>query len=432
MKKKKTYLTAFMLLSFMTVAFPAFAEDTLTLDESINLALNNNEQIQAAASGVEAAKWNFAKAKGEKNMSVNLSHTSSEVGGKYWNVFYLYDLPTKYFMNSVSAAMPIYTGGRIESTIKKAELGTQISELDLENTKQDIKFQTTKDYYDILACQSFQMVREEAVKQLAEHLKNVETQYAVGTATKADMLRSEVELANAKQALITAENNTKKAVSAFNQVIGLPIQNNTGIKDSLTYEPNDYKLDACMAYAFTHRPDELASQKAVKQAELSIKTAEANKKLNVSFNALYGTYDTKIDRFDTKQWMVGVTANINVFDGNITKSGVKSAENLLDQTRHQANNIHNIVELSVQNAYLDMQRAESNILATKAAVAKAKEDFSLAQARYGVNLGTNLDVMDAQVAFTLARSNYIQSLYDYNVSKAELEKAIGKTAEIKD
>jgi outer membrane protein len=232
-------------------------------------------------------------------------------------------------MNSVSASMPLYTGGRIESTIEKAKIGTQISQLELNNTKQEIKYQTTKDYYGILACQSFQLVREEAVKQLSQHLKNVEMQYAVGTVTKADVLRSEVELVNAKQALITAENNTKKAISAFNQVVGLPIQKNTEIKDGLTYETNDYELEDCMAYAFVHRPDEIAAQKAVKQAELSIKAAEANKKLNLSFNALYGTYDTKIDQFDTKQWMVGVTANINVFDGNITRSSVKAAESLI-------------------------------------------------------------------------------------------------------
>jgi len=431
MLKNKTYITASMLLSFMTISIPAFAENALTLEESVNLALKNNEQIQAAASGAEAAKWNLVKAKGEKNISVNLSHTSSEVGGKYWNVFYLYDLPSKYFMNSVSASMPLYTGGRIESTIEKAKIGTQISELELNNIKQEIKYQTTKDYYGILACRSFQQVREEAVKQLSQHLKNVEIQYAVGTVTKADVLRSEVELVNAKQALIIAENNTKKAISAFNQVVGLPIQKSTEIKDGLIYETNDYKLEDCMAYAFSHRPDEIAAQKVVKQAKLSIKAAESNKKLNVSFNALYGTYDTKFDQFDTKQWMVGVTANINVFDGNITRSSVKAAESLLEQAKHQANNTHNAVELSVQNAYLDMKKAESNILTTKTAVDKSKEDFSLAQARYGVNLGTNLDVMDAQVAFAQARSNYIQSLYDYNVSRAALERAIGKSAEIK-
>lgn len=421
----KKYI-AVLMLSFFLGSAPAFAKDALTLEDSINLALKNNEQIQAALSGVEAAKWNFSRAQGEKNITINVSHTAAKVGGKYWNVFYLYDLPSNYFMNSISAALPLYTGGRLESAIKMAELGTEISTLELTNTRQEIKFQTTKGYYSILACQSLQLVREEAVKQLAAHLKNVETQYAVGTVTKADVLRSEVELANVSQALITAENNTQKAVSAFNQVVGLPIQNRTIIKDALTYEKNDYKLQDCVDYAFLHRPDEIVSQKAINQAKLTIKAAEANKKVNITFNALYGTYDTKLDQFSTKQWMTGITANMNVFDGNVTKSSVKAAQNLLEQAKHQANNTHNIVELSVQNAYLDMTRAENNILASKTAVVKAQEDFSLAQARYSVNLGTNLDVMDAQVAYTIAKSNYIQSLYDYNVSKAALERAIGK------
>ena len=72
-----------------------------------------------------------------------------------------------------------------------------------------------------------------------------------------------------------------------------------------------------------------------------------------------------------------------------------------------------------------MKKAESNIGTNQVAVEKGAEDFKLASARYGVNLGTNLDVVDAQMALTTARTAYIDSLYDYNVSKAALENAMG-------
>lgn len=423
----KKQCVAGCLLAVLSLVLPMRATAApLTLEESVQLALKGNEQIKAAASGVEVAKWKVEKAKGAQSLTLDVAHTSAKIGGEYWSVYHINDVPSNYFINSVSASLPLYTGGRLENAVKQAKIGQELSGLQLTGTEQDVQFQTTQLYYQILACRHFQQVREEAVKQLAEHLKNVQTQFDVGNVTKADVLRSEVELANAKQGLVTAENNTKQAIAAFNKVVGLPITAATEINDVFNYEQHAYKLEECFAYASQHRPDELAAQKAVEQAKLAIDIAQSGKKLGLSFDASYTTYDTAIDQFNTKQWMAGVTAHLNVLDGNVTRAGVKVAEQQLEQAKHQAAEVHNGVLLSVQNSFLDMQRAQRNMETMKVAVDKAKEDFSLAQARYGVNLGTNLDVMDAQVAFTAARTSYIQALYDYNVSKAALEKAVGK------
>ncbi|MDR3590684.1 MAG: TolC family protein [Negativicutes bacterium] len=425
--KKKFFIAGLLLASFIVATPPAFAAEpvVLSLDESIKLALNNNEQIKAATSGTAVAKWNLAKARGANSISVDLFNNDQKLGGEYWQVFRIYEVPTSYYVNSVTASLPLYTGGRIENTIKQAKLGSDISELQLQNTKQEIKYQTTQSYYNILACQYFQQVRQAAVQQLTQHLKNVETQYAVGAITKADVLRSEVELANSRQSLVTAKNNTQLATAIFNKIVGLPIQTETAVKDVLNYEKNDYNLADCVAYALQHSPDKIVSQKAVKQAEAGIKVAESKKNLDVSMNASYNWYDTKIDEFNVKQWVVGVTLHLNVFDGNVTIAGIKAAQGLLDQTRHLAQDTAAAVELGVQQAYLNMVKAESNIATNKLAVDKATEDFALAQARYSVNLYTNLDVVDAQVALTAAKTAYVQSLYDYNVSRAALEKAMG-------
>ena len=431
MRRRRTCIAGFIFAAFLMITAPVFAADrvALTLEKSIGLALNYNEQIKAAVSGAETAKWNLEKAKGAKRISVDLSHSDARIGGEYWQVFHIDESPSNYFVNSVTASWPLYSGGRIENTIKQAELGSEMSELYLQSAKQEIKYQVTQSYYNILACQNLQQVREESVRQLSGHLKNVEAQYAVGTVTKADVLRSEVELASAEQGLVTAKNNTRLAVAVFNKLVGLPIRQEVEIKDALTYEQYHYNLDDCISYALQHRPDRLGSQKAVKQAEAGVKAAEAGKKINLSMDASYNTYDTKINEFDTTQWMVGITARLNLLDGNVTNAGVKASKGLVEQYKHQANDTAAAVELSVQQAYLNMARAESNITTNKVAVDKANEDFALAQARYSVSLGTNLDVVDAQVALTAAKTAYIESLYDYNVSKAALDKAMGKHVE---
>lgn len=401
------------------------AENSLTLEKSIALAMQNNDQIKAAGSNAEAAKWDLAKAKGAHSLFMNFSNTSAKIGGEYWQVFHVDDDPSSYFINTFSASLPLYTGGRIEHTIEQAKLGSTISDLQLKNTRQQIRYQVTQAYYMILACQNMQQAKADAVVQLKEHLHNVQLQLAVGSVAKTDVLRSEVALADAQQSLVTAENNTKVAIASFNKIVGRPIQDATEIAADMSCAPETYQLDECVEYALQHHSNRIASQKMVDQANEGVQIAKAGKRMNVSFDTSYATYDTKVDEFDTKQWMVGVTASMNIFDGNVTSAQVNSAKAKLEQVKHQANDTETTVEFDVQQAYLNMKKAESNIDTNKVAVDKANEDFKLASARYSVNLGTNLDVVDAQVALTTAKTAYINSLYDYNVSKAALERAMG-------
>ena len=262
--------------------------------------------------------------------------------------------------------------------------------------------------------------------ELEGHLQNVQQQFSVGMVARADILRSEVALADARQGLVTAANNTKLAEASFNKILGRPIPEPVKLAAGMEYVPENYELENCVEYALAHRPDQVAAQKTVQQAGESIEIASAGKKPNLSFDASYTTYDTKVDEFDTKQWIVGLTASLNVFDGNVTSSQINAAKARRAQAEHQEKDGGAAVEFEVRQAYLNMKKAESNIGTNKVAVEKAREDFSLATARYGANLGTNLDVVDAQVSLTNARTAYIESLYDYNVSRAGLEKAMGK------
>jgi len=91
----------------------------------------------------------------------------------------------------------------------------------------------------------------------------------------------------------------------------------------------------------------------------------------------------------------------------------------------QARQSRDSVQLEVRQAFLNMKEAEKRIETSKVAVDKAEEDFKIAQVRYSAGVGTNLDVIDAQLALTQAKTNNIQALYDYNTSKAKLDKAMG-------
>jgi len=401
----------------------ALAADTvnLTLDESIDLALKNNKDIQQSVSETETAKWSLKEAKGSNGFSLAWSSTADKIGGNYYSAAG----KDRDFSNTLSASLPIYSGGKIEGSIKKAEIGIDVGALNLENTKQTVKLTVTKDYFTILQYRNLVQVDKDSVEKLQEHLKNVSAQYAVGTVAKSDVLRSQVELANAQQSLVTTQNDYDLSVSTFNNVIGLPLDTGVMIRDELKYEKYDLALDNCIVYAQRHRPDGIAAIKAIKQAEAGIKIAQAGQKPQVDFVASDTIDDTKAFGDQSNKWGVGVSANWNLFDSNVTNSQIKTAEAAKTKAEIVANQQLDTIQLEVRSAYLSMNAAEKNIQTTKVAVEQAQEDYKIAQVRYSAGVGTNIDVIDAQVALTTAQTNYIQTLYDYNTSKATLDKAMG-------
>lgn len=398
----------------------AFAEAIdLNLEESIELALKNNQDIKMSAADNESAKWALKEAKGAKGFSLGFEHKDARIGGDK------YERNTSAYSNSIAATLPLYSGGKLESAINKAKIGTEVGELNLENTRQQIKLTTTNDYFAILQAANMVQVNEESVNKLEEHLKNVNAQYAVGTVAKSDVLRSQVELANAQQELIKARNAYDIAMSTFNNVVGLPHDTIVNIREDMKYVKYDVSLDDSIAYALAHRPDGIAARKAIEAEKESVDIAKAGQRPTVGLVAQNDWDDDSFPGTEDSNWTVGLKTEWNIFDSNVTRSKIKQSEMTMLKAAERAKQVQDTIQLEVRQAYLNMNEAEKRIQTSSVAVEQAREDFKIAQVRYSAGVGTNLDVIDAQVALTQAQTNYIQSLYDYNTSKASLDKAMG-------
>ena len=116
---------------------------------------------------------------------------------------------------------------------------------------------------------------------------------------------------------------------------------------------------------------------------------------------------------------------MNVFDSGVTKSNVAAAKANLMTAKESYRQDADAVQLDVRNCYFNLREAEKRISTTQVAVAKAEEDYHIAQVRYEAGVGTNTDVLDAQVALTRARNNFNTALYDYNTSRSALQTAMG-------
>ncbi|SDE99181.1 TolC family protein [Sporolituus thermophilus] len=394
----------------------------LTLEESIALALKNNPAVKIAEADKETAAGKVTEAKGGKlpTLSYSFSAARSDVPASSSSP----DMIIDKFDNKVTLTLPLYTGGKLEGLIDQAKLGLKAADLGVVKSQQQVKLDATTAYFNLLQARNMVKLNQESVDRLAAHLKNVQAQYEVGTVAKSDVLRSEVELANAEQNLIKAQNSYDLAVAGLNNVIGLPLDTEISVKDDLQYVKYPLTLEEAIDYALKNRPEVAQADLNVKSAEEGIQVAKSGRRPTVSFQGSQAWSDTDPGT-SSDTWALGLSASFNIFDGNVTGAKIKQADAALAKAQEQARQTRDAVQLEVRQAYLSLKEAEKRIETTKVAVDKAEEDYKIAQVRYSAGVGTNLDVMDAQVALTQAKTNYVQALYDYNTSKAKLDKAMG-------
>ena len=426
----------------MLLSQSAFAGEVveLNLEDAMQRAFNTNPAITIAGYERDSARASYNAARNSRWITIEGTHVTKRsgndddvIGKKY--VFENNTLAEKYVYqgklngnthsNTLTASMPIYTGGKLSGTIKQAKAGYLISEQGLQKAYNDMRTTVTNGYFDMLQADNMQKLGRESVERLADHLKNVEAQYEVGVVAKVDVLRSQVELANAKQSLIKAENAYQIAEANLNKIVGLPMDTQLKLDNLLVYTPYENDMQYCLDYAAMHRPELEQAKQNVEAAKGALRVAISGHMPQVAATASQNWNNKNWPGDENGNWYVGVSVGLNIFDSGVTTSKIHGAEADLAKAHETYRDTVDAVNLDVRSNYLNLREAEKRIATTKLAVSQAEEDYRIAQLRYMNGVGTNTDVLDAQVALTDAKTNYLQAMYDYNTCKTNLETAIG-------
>ena len=422
----------FLLLSAaltMALGQSAFAGETvaMNLDDAMLRAFRTNPTVSIAQYELDSARASYNAARQSRGISITASHQTKRYGNDdavEVNGNWTKGIGNKH-SNGLTASLPIFTGGKLSGQIQKAKANFKYNEIGVQRTYNEMRSTVTSGYFDMLQADNMQKLSAESVTRLEDHLKNVQAQYDVGVVAKADVLRSQVELADAKQDLIKAENQYQLAEASLNRIVGLPMDTNLKLDNILVYTAYDRTMEDCLAYAAEHRPELEQAKQNVEAYKGALKVARSGHMPQVAASASQSWSDTNWPGDENGNWGVGVSVEMNVFDTGVTLSKIHGAEADLKNAEETYRDTVDSVNLDVRNNYLSLREAEKRIGNTKLAVEQADEDYRIAQLRYMSGVGTNTDVLDAQVALTKAKTNYTQALYDYNTSKTALETSIG-------
>jgi len=396
----------------------AAAPQELTLQDSIRLALANNPAVKMAQADKDKAYWTVKEAKAGKGATFDVTHTDARIKSASTTAY-------DRFSNTVGVGWKVYTGGKVGSVIRQAQANYTSADLGVAESRQQLRLDATSGYYSVLQTRNLLQVATESVDNLNAHLRNVQLQFDAGTVAKSDVLRSEVEVANAVQSQIKAQNNYDLALASLNNVLGVALDTQWTIREDLSYSQVDADLATGTRTAMQQRPEIGMSKASIEVAKEGINIAKSGYRPTVSLTGNNGWNDITFPGTSNNNWTVYLSSNWTVFDAGLTKAKVEAAKASYEKSLQQDRQTTDSVALEVQQAVLNVREAEKRIGTSQKAVEKAEDDFKIARLRYDAGVGTNLDVLDSQVALTQAKTNYYQALYDYNVGRAKLEKAIG-------
>ena len=394
---------------------------TVTLPQSIALALQNNRTLHQSQWDYEAAVAQVGVATSGRNPVVTYNYSASHKGDEANGV----SKTSNAFSHQLGVGLSVFNRA-LDAQIEAAKYSRDGSGAALTEAAQVAKLTAATNYLSLIMSRNKVSVAEQTVRDYEEHLKNANLQYEVGIVSKSDVLATNTRLANAKTALVEAKNAASLAEAKFNNHVGLPVSTPIVTADKeLTYAPYGVSLETAKAYGVAHRGTIVQAAMAVKSAEEKVSSADASDIPVVRANASRGMNGIHWAGNDNKNWAVGATLSWNVWDGGQSKANVAAAKANVEKAKEGYAQAIETVELQVQEVYLQLKAAEQKIQSTHAAVEAGQEDFRIKTLRYRSGVGTNVDVLDAETALATARNNYVDALYNYNLSMATLEKAMG-------
>jgi len=396
---------------------------SINLDKAFEFALENDESIKAAESDIAKAGEGRRQAHRSRNVTLRVEH------GIARTEYQIQNIGVNSFQNVFSASYPLYTGGLIEGSIAASEHELSSKILNLERAYQNVRLSVATAFFTMLRTENMAELAGNSVERLSAHVRNVDVQYRNGKVNRADLLRSEVELINAGQAMSQAVNEYKVAIKSLNDVMGLPLDTELIFDKEMSHSPFPHTLDDCVEYALSHHPDISIAGLLEKKAEAGIVIEQsANKpKVTLSASQTLGSAHNW-PGLDRDNLQVAVRAEYTFSDGGVTDSKIRGAREDLKKAGYNYESARDTIVLNVTKNFMTMEEAGSRIETGATAVGFAQEAYRIALARYREGVGTNIDVLDAQTALNQSSSNHTQALCDYNIAVAQLVNALGVPA----
>ncbi|MBN1326552.1 MAG: TolC family protein [Candidatus Cloacimonetes bacterium] len=457
---KRIFILIVVILFGMTVLDSV----SLNLEQSIELARDNNKELQIAREEVERYRQEYRNVRGNLFPQLTLS------GGYQYSkttlpdsavppAVYLSDeinseasandtIIAGFFDQSMAMLIPeqeqeqysafaqikldqvVFLGGKLINGISIAGKLYHLQEKKYYLTEQDVIFNTVDQYYQTKLAEEVVKIQREALDFAERYYDQVINMYDQGLVSEYDKLRARLEVLKLQPQLLEAEKNRELARESFGNYLNLK-QEELELTDPIELpEMEMIDLTTALDEGLQQRMELELSDLSLQVSKVNLRYEKGNFLPDIAISAEYNYYGSDQSKIESSDWgdsyQIGIGFSMPLFTGFSNSAKIAKARHSLKQAELNHQDLKEKIELDIRNAYHQWQANLSKVSTQQENVELAEKGLAIAQARYENQISNQLEVIDAQLQLKTARLSYLQTAYSAALSYIKLKKAIGR------
>ena len=412
----------------VAVEYTNEVHSVFSLNDCINIAIENNPDIRASIFNEKIYRSKIGQAWANYFPTISAGMDFSRSGNQYSHsssTSYLYNntYTSMGYMPNISAGMLLFDFGKTKAN---ADMAKNLYNAKQEDTKENINtiiYDIKSAYFNILFAQAQIKVYEDTVADYELQLNQAWSFYELGKKAKIDVVTADYNLGKAKLNLVKAKNVLEVALTKLSKIMGIPEYTNYELSDELLLNSFDITSEKAINMAMEVRPELISAEKSAKAAKMNLRAKRRDFTPNLG---VYGSYDNGIGNdYNLRSAKIG--ANLSYSSFNILKTArqISQAKAEYEKSLAELDSTRHDVYYNVKKAYIDLQTNREAIIIAKLALDQAKEQYRQVTGRYKAGVGTAIELKDGENTYLNARLDFYNSVLNYDLSFANLEKEVG-------
>ena len=422
------------LSSVIGLSLTSYAQDNqsgMTLSQAINSVMERYPSLDAARAEIDAANGRTTQSASERllHVSVNAqySYLSLRPNISFPSFPAIYETVSNSYSAGITAKQLLCDFGRTDAVVALSRSG-EISARDaLEQARFQLGYEVIQNFYNVILLRSSVAVADEEIEALEEAQRVSEQKLGGGTATRFDVLSTQVRLSNAKNQKTNILASLEKQESRFRQLLGIdpqvPIMLNGSFTDSLTIP----SIAESIAQGLANRPEMKLAKDYASSANLKIEVANKNDRPVLNATGAAVVQDNQMPNLYSSRTYFegGINLSVPILTGKKIEGEKIEARAQLRAAEAKVAELNRIIATDVTDAISDLKAALSRIESADMLVKEAEEALALAKSRYENGVITTFELLDAQSNARAAELSRLQSRYDCTIAEKALNRAMG-------
>jgi outer membrane protein TolC len=403
----------------------------LTLRDAITRALRYNLATIEGGQNAQIARGQrlIALSKLLPQVSAGLSENVEQLSLSTFGLQQIQGIPNivgpfSYTSIDATASQAIFSFESIQH-FRAARTAEQAAQLSYQDILDAVTLTVGNTYLLVIEANSRIQAQEAQVRNAKALYDQALDEVQAGTSPRIEATRTEVQLHTEEYNLSVARNNFEVAKLALGRAIGLPLGQEFELADQLPYsEINPPTVEDALNVAYKSRSDFRSALDSEKSATQTLSAVRGERYPVVAVNGAYGDLGPTLgNSHGDFTFQAGI--NVPIFTGGRIKGDITQAEAELQQRKAEAENIRGQVDYDVRAAFLNLNAAKEQVTVAKQNVDLANENLTRSKDRFTSGVTDSVEVVQAEQSLASANGQYITSLYDHNLAKLSLARALG-------